>query len=150
MKLRGRRDRSPDGERRTSRVHRFRDLEPATDLRIRALAKHFDVPLGSVVDAAIAAFFTQVMERAELGTGAETHAAPAGRAGSRAEIETLAAWTQMRDAARHAPDASPPAAGLSDLEADLAARRAKLTDDLTRIGRQHPGSGQKKAPEGED
>lgn len=60
VQLRGRRDRSPDGQQRQSKVHRFRDLEPDTDAKIRALAQRFDVPLGRVVDAAVARLFAEV------------------------------------------------------------------------------------------
>lgn len=60
MQLCGRRDRSPDGQQRQSKVHRFRDLEPDTDAKIRALARRFDVPLGRVVDAAVARLFAEI------------------------------------------------------------------------------------------
>ena len=60
MQLRGRRDRSPDGQQRPSKVHRFRDLESDTDAKIRALARRFDVPLGRVVDVAVARLFADV------------------------------------------------------------------------------------------
>lgn len=60
MQMLGRRDRSPDGQQRLSKVHRFRDLEPDTDTKIRALAQRFDVPLGRVVDAAVARLFAEV------------------------------------------------------------------------------------------
>ncbi|MEP3040728.1 MAG: hypothetical protein ABJO97_18825 [Roseibium sp.] len=56
----GRRDRSPDGQQRLSKVYRFRDLEPDTDAKIRALARRFDVPMGRIVDAAVARLFDDV------------------------------------------------------------------------------------------
>lgn len=138
MKLRGRRVRSPDGERRASKIHRFRDLDPSTDVRIRALAQHFGVPLGSVVDAAIAEFFAHVMARVDAGTPGSGSRASAAAC---SELKTLEAWMQMRASDRQPPAESddPGAAdrstgdGLAGLEADLAARRAKLKADLTQI-----------------
>jgi hypothetical protein len=121
MNLRGRRIRSPDGHKRTSRIHRFRDLDPATDIKIRALAAHFKVPLGSIIDAAIADFFSEAMRQADLSAPASEDEA------GRAEIRTLTAWMDMQKNAHGSHE------HLADLEADLAARRARLKADLSRI-----------------
>lgn len=130
MKLRGRRVRSPDGQRRASRIHRFRDLDPATDVKIRALAQHFGVPLGSIVDAAVADFFAHVMAQADSGTRGSGSPVSAG---VESEIKTLDAWMQMRELSRLSPGSRAAADGLDALEADLSARRSKLKDDLTKI-----------------
>lgn len=102
-------------------MYRFRDLDPATDLKIRALAKRFGVPFSSIVDAAVEGFFARVMEQSDQ--GAESTEA----ALDRSEIRTLKAFLQMRETEPKGSD------HLADLEADLAKRRSKLTDDLSQI-----------------
>ena len=57
-----RRSRSPNGQRRESRVSYFRDLEPVTEFHIAHLAYRFGVPQGRVIDAAIRTFVNQVNE----------------------------------------------------------------------------------------
>jgi len=55
-----RRSRSPNGQRRESRVSYFRDLEPGTEVGIALLADRFDVPQGRIIDAAIRSLVNQV------------------------------------------------------------------------------------------
>ena len=105
-------------------------MEPSTDVKIRALATHFEVPLGAVVDAAVADLFAQVMARVDV---EGTRAGSLSSAGAVSEIKTLDAWMQMREGDRLSPDDRSAADGLATLEADLAVRRAKLKDDLTKL-----------------
>lgn len=56
----GRRSRSAVGQRRTSRIYQFRDLDPETDIRIGELSLTLGVPRGRVVDEAIRILYQRI------------------------------------------------------------------------------------------